>query len=137
MGSAVLNGIPPQAIRDVWGVAKAYETYVGSKTFEQPSPVFSKIRDLGKEFGATTGRPRQCGWLEVPLLEKSVKINGVNKLVFNKMDILEELNRWMIKHSKDSFETFEDRTKFEEYFNFKLKRWGVEEVYFSDSPETI
>ena len=137
VGSAILNGIPPRAIRDVWGVAKAYETYVGAKQFDIDNPIFVKIRELGQEFGATTGRPRQCGWLEVPFLEKSVKINGVNKVVLNKMDILEKIDRWIIKHKENSFEIFDDRNKFEEYFNFKLKRWGVEEIYFSDSPETI
>ena len=136
-GSALLNGIPPQAIRDVWGVAKAYETYVGAKKFELENSIFSKIRDSGKEYGATTGRPRQCGWLEGPFLEKSIKINGVNKVVFNKMDILEEVDRWTVKHKKNSFEVFENRKEFEKYFKFKMKRWGVEKVYFSDSPEKI
>ena len=137
VGSAVLNGIPPQSIRDVWGVAKAYETYVGAKKFERDSPVFSKIRNLGKEYGATTGRPRQCGWLEVPFLEKSVKINGINKIAFNKMDILEEIDRWVIKHGKDNYEIFDGRNRFENYFKTKLKTWGVEDVYFSDTPERI
>jgi adenylosuccinate synthase len=137
VGSALLNGIPPQAIRDIWGVAKAYETYVGAKTFELNNPIFSKIRNAGKEYGATTGRPRQCGWLEVPFLEKSVKINGVNKLVFNKMDILQEVNRWIIQHKKNSFEILKGRKEFEDFFKAKLKHWGVKEIYFSDTPDRV
>ena len=137
VGSAVLNGIPPQSIRDVWGVAKAYETYVGAKEFELNNPIFTKIREIGKEYGATTGRNRQCGWLELPFLEKSIKINGVNKVVFNKMDILEKIRQWIIKRGKMSFEMFTTRKEFEDFFKLKLKRWGVEEVYFSDNPEEI
>ena len=137
VGSAVLNGIPPQSIRDVWGVAKAYETYVGAKKFELNNPVFTEIRKFGKEYGATTGRDRQCGWLDLPFLEKSIKINGVNKVVFNKMDILEKIRQWVIKRGKMSFEMFTTRQEFEEFFKFKLKKWGVEEIYFSDNPEQI
>ena len=137
VGSAILNGIPPQSIRDVWGVAKAYETYVGAKSFEQDNPVFSRIREYGKEYGATTGRDRQCGWLELPFLERSIKVNGVNKVVFNKMDILEEINTWVIKRKKDSYELFHNREEFENFFKFKMKKWGVDKVYFSGSPETI
>ena len=137
VGSALLNGIPPQAIRDVWGVAKAYETYVGAKKFELNNPVFSQIRSVGKEYGATTGRNRQCGWLDVPFLEKSIKINGVNKVVFNKMDILEQVNIWNIKYKENEYERFNNRKGFEKYFETKLKVWGVEDVYFSDSPDRI
>jgi adenylosuccinate synthase len=137
VGSAVLNGIPPQSIRDVWGVAKAYETYVGAKEFESNNPIFTKIREIGKEYGATTGRNRQCGWLDLPFLEKSIKINGVNKVVFNKMDILEKIRQWVIKRGKMSFEMFTTRDEFEEFFKFKMKKWGVEEVYFSGNPEEI
>jgi len=137
VGSVVLNGIPPQSIRDVWGVAKAYETYVGAKQFELNNPVFSQIRSVGKEYGATTGRNRQCGWLEVPFLEKSIKINGVNKVVFNKMDVLEQVNIWNIKHKENEYESLHNRNTFEKYFNMKLKNWGVDKIYFSDNPEAI
>jgi adenylosuccinate synthase len=56
---ALLNGFPPSSLREVWGVAKAYETNVGAKKFEPKDPVFAKLRELGGEYGATTGRPRQ------------------------------------------------------------------------------
>jgi adenylosuccinate synthase len=137
VGSAVLNGIPPKAIRDVWGVAKAYETYVGAKKFELDNPVFSEIRKLGNEYGATTARPRQCGWLDWKLLEKSININGVNKIVFNKIDILEKLNQWVIKTRPDLYETFHFRDHFQQWIEHKLKKAGVEEIYFSGSPYKI
>ena len=137
VGSAILNGIPPKAIRDVWGVAKAYETYVGAKKFELDNPIFSKIRDLGQEYGATTGRPRQCGWLDWKFLEKSININGINKIVFNKVDILEELNQWVIKTNKHSYETFHVGEHFQQWIQRKLDKMDIEEVYFSGSPDKI
>ena len=87
--SALLNGVPPQSIRNVYGVAKIYETYVGAKRFEPKDPIFEKIRVQGEEFGATTGRPRQCNWMNWQLLEKAIRINGVTDIVFNKVDVLE------------------------------------------------
>ena len=53
------------------------------------------------------------------------------------MDILEEIDRWVIKHGKDNYEIFDGRNRFENYFKTKLKTWGVEDVYFSDTPERI
>jgi adenylosuccinate synthase len=68
---ALLNGLPPGAVEDVWGVAKIYETYVGSKKFQPKGAVFDKIGDIGEEFGATTGRRRQVNWMNMQTLEKA------------------------------------------------------------------
>ena len=92
--AALLNGVPPQAIRKVWGVAKMYETYVGAKKFQPDGEIFNMLRKVGKEYGATTGRPRQCNWMDWDLVEKAIKVNGVTDLVFNKVDILEQVNKW-------------------------------------------
>jgi len=94
VAGALLNGLPPQSVRKVWGVAKMYETYVGTKKFEPKNPVFEKLRQLGEEYGATTGRPRQCNWMNFDLIEKAVRINGVTHIVFNKMDILRAVGHW-------------------------------------------
>jgi adenylosuccinate synthase len=91
IGSAILNGVPPQKIRNVYGVAKAYRTYVGAKLFEGVSEHFEKIRQEGNEFGATTGRPRQINWIDINDLQKAININGVNILIINKIDILESV----------------------------------------------
>ena len=91
---ALLNAIPPNWARNVWGVGKIYETYVGAKKFEPEQPVFSRMRDLGEEYGATTGRPRQCNWLDVTRLIRAIKVNGVTHVVLNKMDILRQLDAW-------------------------------------------
>ena len=93
---ALLNAIPPSWIRNVWGVGKIYETYVGAKKFEPEQEVFSQMRDLGEEYGATTGRPRQCNWLDVTRLIRAIKVNDVTHVVLNKMDILRQLDTWKI-----------------------------------------
>jgi len=96
--SALLNGIPPQAVRNIWGVGKVYDTYVGQKSFEPKDPIFAELREIGEEYGATTGRPRQCNWLNLDALNKSIKINGVTHVVLNKVDVLEKANRWSLTH---------------------------------------
>lgn len=95
-GGAILNGIPPQSVRKVIGVAKAYDTYVGAKQFEPDLQVLRDIRKIGSEFGATTGRPRQVNFLNLTNLIKAVRINGVSELVINKTDILQEVNCWKV-----------------------------------------
>lgn len=83
-------GISPSKIGEVIGITKAYTTRVGGGPF--PSELFDedgkKLQDLGHEFGATTGRPRRCGWLDLPQLNYSIMINGVTTLVMTKVDVL-------------------------------------------------
>ena len=104
VGGAILNGISPRSIRDIWGVAKVYETYVGAKDFEGDDPIFSEIREIGEEFGATTGRPRQVNWLDFDLLKMAISVHGVNRLVFNKVDVLENVKKWCIYSGINMFE---------------------------------
>lgn len=92
VGSAILNGVPPQKIRKVFGIAKVYRTYVGQKSFEGNEPIFEKIREIGHEYGATTGRKRQVDWMDFDLLVKSIKINGVTDVIINKLDVLKAVN---------------------------------------------
>ncbi len=77
---------------DVLGIAKAYCTRVGSGPFptEQDNEVGQTIRDLGSEYGATTGRPRRCGWFDIPSLKRAIQINGITSLAITKMDILDK-----------------------------------------------
>ena len=98
VGGAILNGIPHTWIRDIWGVAKIYETYVGSKNFEPETEgnFFERVREQGEEYGATTARPRQCSWLNLDNLRRALKINSVNKMVINKMDVLRALDCWQL-----------------------------------------
>ncbi|ODV97008.1 hypothetical protein PACTADRAFT_79435 [Pachysolen tannophilus NRRL Y-2460] len=84
-------GIPPQAIRNIYGVVKAYTTRVGEGPFatEQLNEVGEKLQDLGAEFGVTTGRKRRCGWLDLVVLKYSTFINGYTSLNITKLDVLD------------------------------------------------
>ena len=87
-------GIPPQKIKDVIGVTKAYCTRVGSGPFptELHDDTGELIRKIGSEFGATTGRPRRCGWIDLVALNFACMVNGVTKLVMTKADVLDSFN---------------------------------------------
>ncbi len=87
-------GVPPTQVGRVYGIAKAYCTRVGSGPFptELHDDMGEKIRKEGSEFGATTGRPRRTGWLDLPLLRFAVRINGVTDLIITKADVLSILD---------------------------------------------
>ena len=86
-------GIAPQKIKEVFGVSKAYCTRVGSGPFptELDNEMGELIRKTGSEFGATTGRPRRCGWIDLVALQFACMINGVTKIIMTKTDILDAL----------------------------------------------
>ncbi|MCX6280815.1 MAG: adenylosuccinate synthase [Bacteroidetes bacterium] len=83
-------GVSPHNIGKVFGVFKAYCTRVGSGPFptELLNETGNKLRERGKEFGSTTGRPRRCGWLDLPALRYSIMLNGVDSLIMMKADVL-------------------------------------------------
>ena len=87
-------GVAPQKIRDVLGVTKAYCTRVGGGPFptELHDETGEAIRKAGSEFGATTGRPRRCGWIDLVALQFACMINGVTKLVMTKADIMDQFS---------------------------------------------
>jgi adenylosuccinate synthase len=90
-GACTGMGVAPTAIGEVFGIFKAYCTRVGSGPF--PSELLDeegdKLRDIGKEFGSTTGRPRRCGWLDLVALKYSLMLNGVTQLIMTKTDVLD------------------------------------------------
>ena len=92
-GAVIGTGVAPTAIDRVIGVTKAYCTRVGEGPFptEALDRKGEQLRARGHEFGAVTGRPRRCGWLDLPLLRYSVMINGISWLVVTKLDVLDEL----------------------------------------------
>jgi adenylosuccinate synthase len=92
-GAVTGTGVPPNAITNVIGVTKAYCTRVGSGPFptEVEGDIADKLRARGNEYGAVTGRPRRCGWVDLPLLRYAQMINGVNWWVVTKLDVLDEL----------------------------------------------
>lgn len=89
-GACTGLGIPPRAINNVFGIFKAYCTRVGSGPFptELNDEVGEALRKKGNEFGSTTGRPRRCGWLDLPALNYAININGVSELMMMKADVL-------------------------------------------------
>lgn len=101
-GACTGLGVAPSKIGEVKGIFKAYCTRVGSGPF--PTELFDqdgqKLRDVGHEYGSTTGRPRRCGWLDLVALKYSVMINGVTQLMMTKADVL------------DSFETIKVAVKY-------------------------
>ena len=133
---ALLNGIPPRCVRDVWGVAKMYETYVGAKNFQPADEIFTDIQRIGKEFGATTGRPRQCNWINYDMLSRSILINGANHVVFNKVDILREVDAWHLRINDRSASEliFQNEEQMKDYLR---KSFPDSTLYFSDNPESF
>jgi len=93
-GAATGTGVGPTAIGTVVAVTKAYVTRVGGGPFptEIHEAVGDHLRARGNEYGAVTGRPRRCGWLDIPLLRYSNQVNGAEWLVVTKMDVLDELD---------------------------------------------
>jgi len=92
-GACTGAGVPPTRISGVIGVSKAYITRVGGGPFptEDHTEMGERIRAAGKEFGAVTGRPRRCGWFDVPLLKYTTAVNGFDSLIITKLDVLDEL----------------------------------------------
>ena len=88
-------GIPPNKIKNIRGIFKAYTTRVGSGPF--PTELFDsigiKIREVGHEYGATTGRDRRCGWLDLVALKYSIEINGITELNMMKSDVLSSIGK--------------------------------------------
>jgi adenylosuccinate synthase len=93
-GACIGTGLPPTSITHVMGIAKAYCTRVGNGPF--PTELFGetgdRLREIGHEFGATTGRPRRCGWIDLVALAYAVRINGINELAITKLDVLDSFD---------------------------------------------
>ena len=93
-GACIGLGISPRKISNVYGIFKAYCTRVGAGPF--PTELFDDVGDTiahnGNEFGSTTGRPRRCGWLDIPALKYSVMLNGVTHLYIMKADVLSDFD---------------------------------------------
>jgi len=89
-GACIGSGIPPTEIEHVIGVVKAYTSRVGSGPFptELKDDVGERLRERGKEYGTVTGRPRRCGWLDLVMLNYSIRVNGISALALTKVDVL-------------------------------------------------
>ena len=94
-GAVTGTGLPPMALDAALGVVKAYTTRVGNGPLptELESPLHEEVRRLGNEFGATTGRPRRCGWFDALVVKYAVRVNGLTGLAVTKLDVLDTLDR--------------------------------------------
>lgn len=137
-------GFSPKKIRNIWGLAKAYDTRAGADPFFESSIVDSSfLEDLceaGSEYGVTTGRKRGVNWLNIDLLCKAVKISGANIVVVNKCDIIKEIGKYnLIGMSKEAF-FLKTMSCFEEMrseIESKVVSAGAEKVYFSESKYSL
>ena len=124
-GACTGLGIAPHRVKDVLGIFKAYCTRVGSGPFptELDGEDGEQIRKAGNEFGATTGRPRRCGWIDLPALKYAIMLNGTTRLMMMKADVL------------SSFETIKACTHYEyrgekiDYLPFSIDEEEVVPVY--------
>jgi adenylosuccinate synthase len=91
-GAATGTGVPPTRINGVLGVGKAYTTRVGGGPFptELEGPIGEMIRARGNEYGATTGRPRRCGWFDAVVMRYAVRVNGLDTVALTKLDVLDQ-----------------------------------------------
>ncbi len=92
-GACTGTGVAPTRIDGIIGVSKAYITRVGAGPFpsEDHTELGEKIRRAGNEYGSVTGRPRRCGWFDVPLLRYTAEVNGFDSLIITKLDVLDDL----------------------------------------------
>jgi adenylosuccinate synthase len=120
-------GIAPQKIRDVIGVTKAYCTRVGGGPFptELDNATGEELRKVGNEFGATTGRPRRCGWIDLVALNFACMINGVTKIVMTKADVLDAFSELQVCTD------YNMNGKISREIPFRLERLKVDPVYKS------
>jgi adenylosuccinate synthase len=94
-GACTGLGIPPTAVNSIIGVVKAYTTRVGNGPFptEDTAEAGTKLREIGGEYGATTGRPRRCGWFDAVSARYSIQINGIEEIAITKLDVLDNFDK--------------------------------------------
>lgn len=143
-GASTGLGIGPKRIGEVYGIFKAYCTRVGSGPFptELQNETGKKLQEAGNEFGATTGRPRRCGWLDLPALDYAAMINGVTDLVITKADVFkgfEEIKvceQYLADNKPVKFSTFNlKKTNLE--FDFKAFKGWEEDISLVEDFEKL
>jgi adenylosuccinate synthase len=127
-------GIAPNRIGNVIGIFKAYCTRVGSGPFptELENATGEKIRQIGREFGSTTGRPRRTGWLDIPALKYAVMVNGVTELMMMKADVLSDFDEievcthYEYNGKKIDFLPYNIEPNYVKPITIKLKGWNID-----------
>lgn len=128
------TGMGPTTIDDVIGVTKAYLTRVGAGPFptELDNQWGEYLRDKGHEFGVTTGRPRRCGWLDIPILKHAVRVNGLTEIALTKIDVLTGIDEIKVctayQHGEELVEEFPPYLESEIPYEPVYEKWpGWEE----------
>ena len=136
LAGAINTGFPIKYLKNIYGISKAYDTYVGALKF-QPDDDFNlvKIGDIGNEYGATTGRRRQCNYLNLDNLFEALQINNCNKCIINKLDVLEQIGIFKLIHKNKSIQ-FDNVEGFIDYISTCCACLDIE-VIFSRSPNEI
>jgi adenylosuccinate synthase len=135
-------GFPPQKIRHIWGICKAYDTRSGvDPLFPEKllkNRILSKLGTLGKEYGVTTGRRRACNWLNLDMMLDAARITGATHLVVNKCDIIKDFGVFKLFHNGElmKFKTYDE---FSSYITdqIALSESLVKHVYMSGDSEVI
>ena len=133
------TGIPIKSINNVYGIAKMYDTYVGSKQFMPltNNENLVKLQKEGKEYGTTTGRPRQCNWLNLQSLRRALGINNINTLIINKCDIVESCGVFKLFDNYGKLQTFQNTEQMRQFIQNALKDLNIDNIIYSYSPETV
>lgn len=139
-GAVALNGVAPRTWRNVYGVMKAYETYSGFKThYTENNPVFDNIQEVGKEFGATTGRMRQVRWLHLDDVIQAMHVNDVTDLIINKVDVLEVVEVFGVVH-RGVTHNFGNVHDFKHFVGTTIRneyKYKLNSIIWSTSPENV
>lgn len=134
LAGAINTGIPINKLRNIYGISKMYDTYVGTRPFQPENDKhLNLIGTVGKEFGSTTGRKRQCNYLNLDNLIEALKLNQCNICIINKVDIIQEVKVYKLYH-------FGVLLQFESLDNMKTyisKALEFVDVIYSSNPYNI
>jgi adenylosuccinate synthase len=137
IGGAVNTGIPICKIDKIYGIGKAYDTYVGTMKFqpEEYNAELNLIGDIGKEYGSTTGRRRQCNYLNLDSFMESLQLNSCNSCIINKVDVLVDAGIYKLYYMNELL-TFDNIDQMQHFILDKLSNI-VSHIIFSSSPYCI
>lgn len=112
--AALLNGLSHKSLHRVYGCIKAYTTYVGNDSFHGTDPILNQIQEVGQEYGTTTGRKRQCNYLNLEDLAQAILVNSPDILVISKMDVLQRVDTWKFISRDGAVENVHSEENFKE-----------------------